>query len=107
MTLGDLRDRLMQMPPETEVQIDGLDSYRGYYDQLAATTGTSTAEDLLLEIGGLLSGDTREGYKGGTYTYREGTPVWSAQDRGHCSSRALLGLTADGEQITQNIGEYA
>lgn len=77
-------------PPERPVYIDwnrmiphGLDSYRGYYDHLAIgfsprrSQPAPTVKEFLADCMTAM-GRTYTGYKGGSYTMDENTPVWVA-----------------------------
>lgn len=89
MILSDLIEELKGCDPEHNVFVDkcpimigpkGVDSYRGYYDQLAIDVGEDsymTVKDLL-ELLEKAIGKTFTGYKGGSYTMSEDTPVWLA-----------------------------
>jgi hypothetical protein len=60
----------------------GLDSYRGYYEELAieysaATANLLTAGEFVTDLESAI-GNTYEGYKGGSFTMTERTPLWCA-----------------------------
>lgn len=87
MRLGEIIAALKQASPETNVIFDfggfapsGIDSYRGYYSDLAlsyrANKPITVAE--LLEILTGADDDVFEGYKGGTWKMNKTTPVWVA-----------------------------
>lgn len=60
--------------------VTGIDSFRGYYDELALSYG----DDEILELADFLGilkdalGKTFIGYKGGDFTMHEHTPIWVA-----------------------------
>lgn len=105
LNLGELIFLLSRIAPESEVRYDfarftpeGLDSYRGYYDQLALGYGEkeiTVAE--LLKICKDMVGATRQGYKGGDFQMGESTPVWMAQ-WGDCYDTAIVGVIDTGYQ---------
>jgi hypothetical protein len=87
LTLGELIERLKECQPDREVKFDfanfhpgGLDSYRGFYEQLAIEYQT----DLEIKTADFIAklekavGRNYEGYKGGSYTMFRDTPVWVA-----------------------------
>lgn len=99
ITLGQLIQLLSHVDPKKEVRFDfarftpgSLDSYRGYYGQLALSWGedTKTAGDLLKECRETV-GKVMQGYKGGDFTMHESTPVWVA-NYGDCHDTALVGV---------------
>lgn len=86
MRLGEIIEALKVFEPATRVEFDfggfeptGLDSYRGYYSDLAIGFGSEglNAGQLLAELQGAV-GKTFEGYKGGKYEMDLSTPVWVA-----------------------------
>lgn len=99
LTLGEFIALLEECKPDAEIRYDfcdlmpeGIDSYRGYYDQLAIgwTANASTPiVSNILDICKRSIGQTFEGYKGGDYT--NGTPLWVA-NRGQCHSTAIVGV---------------
>lgn len=99
ITLAELINILQVKKPDTAVYFDfcrfvptKLDSYRGYYDQLALdfTQGEeNTVGNLLAECKSAL-GKTFHGYKGGEYRMGADTPIWVA-DHGQCYGTALTG----------------
>jgi hypothetical protein len=109
LTLGDLIRLLDQVEkPETPVRFDfarfkpkDLDSYRGYYDQLALGWGEMekerTVEEMLVMCRQAV-GNTFEGYKGGLYTMRLSTPLWVA-NYGDCHDTAIVGVVDAGWQV--------
>lgn len=86
MRLGELIDALEACEPESQVTFDfggfeptGIDSYRGYYSDLALSFGDQglLAGKLLAELRDA-DGGVFEGYKGGKYRMDRSTPVWVA-----------------------------
>ena len=85
LSLGELIDRLKKMPEDRPVICDTgqhpgkFMSYRGCYEDLAVepTDEKITAGKLLNHAEQAL-GNTFEGYKGGSYTMTEDTPLWLA-----------------------------
>lgn len=109
LTLGDLIRLLDRVEkPETEVRFDfarfvpkDLDSYRGYYDQLAMGWHESekpVTVAALLVMCRQAVGNTFEGYKGGRYTMRLTTPLWVA-NWGDCHDTAIVGVLDVGWQV--------
>ena len=79
LTIGGLLD-LLRKANQTDPWTggDSVDSYRGYYDELAIEPGgTATVADAVAMLEESI-GATFEGYKGGDYTMYGHTPVWSA-----------------------------
>lgn len=86
MRLGDIIDALSDVKPATRVEFDfggleptGVDSYRGYYSDLAIGYAESgiDAGKLLADLRDA-DGHVFEGYKGGEYHMDRSTPVWVA-----------------------------
>lgn len=86
MPLGEIIDALDGIADDTFVQFDfggfeptGIDSYRGYYSDLALGFDREG-----MKVGALRAelqdadGGTFEGYKGGEYRMDRSTPVWVA-----------------------------
>lgn len=96
MTLGGIIDALQEMPLDKEiVGLGELDSYRGYYRDLAfePTSETQTVEDLLDRCKGAM-GQVFEGYKGGDYVMGAKTPLWLAH-YGSCGDK-IMSILKDG-----------
>jgi hypothetical protein len=76
--LGDAIDILAAAPGDTRVNLSNkVDSYRGYYEDLAIEPGESTASELHAALSDVI--DTKlEGYKGGEYLMTVDTPLWEA-----------------------------
>ena len=96
LTIGEAIDKLHNIP--TKIRIIGtdieaypidIDSYRGYYCDLAIEySDTSNYFDLLQALEEAI-GKTYTGYKGGNYTMCEDTTVW-VSNYGKCSGLALV-----------------
>lgn len=70
-----------------------LQSYRGFYDHLAFVPegdARKTVEEVLAECR-KANGATFEGYKGGSYTMNDATPIW-VSPYGEESSTAVVGV---------------
>ena len=81
MTLGEMIQFLEGEDPEMMIHgIGTLDSYRGYYEDLAFSPalGSATVQNLLDTCRGAM-GKTFTGYKGGDYLMGESTPLWFAE----------------------------
>ncbi|MGA9772343.1 MAG: hypothetical protein WBV94_25140 [Blastocatellia bacterium] len=79
---------------------DGIDSYRGYYEQLAI--GYSQKEIKVAQLLDLLKqavGRKFEGYKGGQYAMHENTPLW-VSNRSEAGGTAIVGVRDDQWCIT-------
>lgn len=108
MVLGDLYNRLLEMPEEAPVAVvyggvpiwaGGLDSYRGYYEDLSFDLdGQATVKETLERIEDLLAGEPYEGYKGGTYYAGYDTLVWVSQ-YGEASGIGVSGAELDGDKV--------
>lgn len=107
-TLGDLIDQVKFQSKYLEKDAtvyfdfcgfspDGIDSYRGFYDELAL--GYSK-DKKIMSIDEFLSmleftvGVTLTGYKGGEFTMTKKTPVW-VSNYGEYDKTAITGVTAD------------
>jgi hypothetical protein len=93
----------------------GLTSWRGVYAQAAIDFGastpgrTKTLDELADELDDALHGKEFQGYKGGTYTYDESTPVW-ASPWGESQHLAITGVHLGIDCLvlaTVDIEEYA
>jgi len=99
LTLGQLIFLLSRCKPESTVRYDfarftpkGLDSYRGYYEQLALGYGEEEITvETLLKICRDKVGATVTGYKGGEFDVGESTHVWMA-NWGDCHDTAIVGV---------------
>lgn len=101
LTLGGLIQQLELRPKDQRVcfdfaslEVTGLASYRGFYDELAigfAENGKiGTVEGLLEELK-LADGMTFEGYKGGDFMMHRETPLWVA-NYGCTGSTMVVGI---------------
>jgi len=105
MTLGDLIKKLENTPGDTKITgLGELDSYRGYYCDLAfvPTSETRTASDVLDACRSAM-GKVFTGYKGGDFVMGELTPLWVA-DYG-CTGMKLTGINTDEDVLELAIDE--
>jgi len=96
MTLGDLIKFLESADSPKEIKgLGDLDSYRGYYSDLAfePAVETKTATELLEQCKSAM-GKIFQGYKGGDYVMGETTPLWLA-NYGSCGPR-IVSIGDDG-----------
>ena len=96
MTLGGVIDRLSSLPQETVISgLGELDSYRGYYCDLAFDPNgkEKTAAQLLKECKAAM-GAVFTGYKGGEYQMGKLTPLWVASYG--CCGKKLMAINDDG-----------
>jgi len=96
MTLGKIIKVLETLPEDTEIHGFGeLDSYRGYYSDLAVAP-TSEKRPVFEVLAGCRAamGEVFTGYKGGEYVMGSPTPIWYAHygDTG----RKIIGIGDDG-----------
>jgi hypothetical protein len=102
-TLGELIDLLKRRDPDEKVRYDfgpfcptTLDSYRGYYDDLALGFDEidwdtyPTVKSLVAELESAI-GKTFTGWKGGDYVMDRETPLWVANP-GDSHGTAITGL---------------
>lgn len=97
LTLGGLIEALEAAPARAVVTFsDGrhpreMDSYRGYYSDLAISCGSEpmTARGLLSIARAALNAEFT-GYKGGEFMMKEETPLWRSE-YGHNSGEAIIG----------------
>lgn len=106
LTLGELIGKLEKFPTATPCRYDfnvvgpdGIDSYRGYYDELALGCGRQgvTAGEVLVTCRSAV-GREFHGYKGGTFLMTEATPVWVA-NWGECDGTAVVDVVRDAEFV--------
>lgn len=106
MTLGALLKALENEPDKNEVRfafgmlaVTGVDSYRGYYDQLAVGWGEAYGKTLTVaEFAAVLKQSMHNplvGYKGGEFLMEERTPLWAA-NYGECPQTAIIGIAESG-----------
>ena len=121
LTLGQIIDKLQAIDPMTEsgankyveysfgyMRPTTLDSYRGYYDQLALgymDKGPAiTVKELLVELQEALRQlKTYEGWKGGTYSMDRKTPVWVANPGNTCST-VIVDIIDEGYKVVLITG---
>ena len=98
LNIGELIAALQRLDQRDEVRIDfaadhpgDLDSYRGYYEDLAIgySHEECTVGELLQRLENA-AGEVFEGYKGGEYQMNKNTAVWVA-DYGS-TGRAITGV---------------
>lgn len=93
-TLGQMIEALEALPPETPVEgVGDLESYRGYYSDLAfETSGASprTAENVLADCHAAL-GSCFTGYKGGDFWMTKNTVLWDSP-YGDSTGLKVMGL---------------
>lgn len=100
MTLGEMIERLEQLPPDTLINLGNSHSYRGYYSDLAfEALDRATASEVLQECQDSM-GQSFEGYKGGDYYMHAGVPIWVA-DYGRCGKK-LIAINDDGTLETED-----
>jgi hypothetical protein len=110
LTLGQLIQRLEKLPKKQPIQladgrgIEGLDSYRGYYCDMALHPVDGpvwNAGQLLRECRRVL--DTKlTGYKGGEFLMDRATPLWVAE-HGSAVPEAVMDLLADGTLVIRDL----
>lgn len=96
MTLGGFIDALEKLPPDLKIEgLGELDSYRGYYSDLAFEPSSEykTAAKLLEECRAAM-GEVFQGYKGGDYCMGRNTPLWVASYG--CCGKRLMAIADDG-----------
>ena len=96
LTLGEMIDFLKTLPSDVEiVGLGELNSYRGYYSDLAfEPTMTKRKVEELLEACQSAMGQVFEGYKGGDFMMGALTPLWVAA-YGNCGNK-LLAINSHG-----------
>lgn len=107
MSLGALINALKALPNQDMLVVgtdgaspDSLNSYRGYYSDLAIQPSRpgrlNTVAKLLAALEGAL-GETFEGYKGGEFTMERYTPMWWAS-YGDCGD-AIHEVSVQGDVV--------
>lgn len=93
LTLGKLIEKLALLPTDTPIAgLGDLDSYRGYYCDLAfEPTDEATTAGELLERCRAAMGQVFTGYKGGDYVMGAQTPLWVSR-YGDASGLKLMGF---------------
>jgi len=101
-TLGDLIERLEQLPTYMLIQLGEAESYRGCYGDLSFNPLPEdehrTVHDVLQEAR-RAEGKSFEGYKGGDFTMLLDTPVWYAHYGD--SGKKIMGITNEGIILTE------
>lgn len=100
LTLGEAIEALEKLPGDAPVVFDIgkspalLDSYRGYYDDLAFSVdnGNPPTVDGVLALCRRALDATFGGYKGGDFVMTAETPLWVAE-YGEASGIAVIGIT--------------
>ena len=101
VTLGELIEFIDKLPSLTTVKFSNgsypssVDSYRGYYSDLAIEPSSKkiNVEDFLVMLRDSL-GKTFMGYKGGDFLMEENTPLWMA-NYSECGE-AVVSISEDG-----------
>ncbi len=104
MTLGELIDELSKFKPDAWVMFafgrlrpGYVDSYRGYYNELAiepdGTDRHRKVGDLVVELK-VCIGRKFTGYKGGEYVMGRDTPLWAAKND-QAFQACIVGVTDD------------
>lgn len=97
MTLGGIIKVLEALPKDMLIRgLGGLDSYRGYYSDLAfePEPAVERAASEVLQVCRDAMGQVFTGYKGGDFVMGALTPLWVAH-YGSCGRR-VMGVNADG-----------
>jgi len=112
ITLGRFIKQVKKLKKDEEIFINiggiyptGIESYRGYYDELALTfTSDEFSKHRIKTAGELLKllesaiGKTFTGYKGGDFVMNENTPVWLA-NYGNTGDAFVTGVDEIGQII--------
>lgn len=107
MTLGNLIEVLEAANDAAVVKFDNeelgnpgdLDSYRGYYSDLAFSPTTAPITvDFLKQVTAEAHGATLTGYKGGEFYMDSDTPLWVSR-WGSSSGIAIVGARTDGNTL--------
>jgi hypothetical protein len=99
MTLGKLIEILTTMGDTPVAGLGELDSYRGYYADLAfEPTGKAVPATQLLAECQAAMGRVFTGYKGGEFVMGAKTPLWVAH-YGQCGLK-LIAVNPDGSIVT-------
>lgn len=104
MTLGKLIDVLEQLDPKRMVLgLGELDSYRGYYCDLAfePTAEARSVADLLAACRKAM-GEVFTGYKGGKYVMGRNTPLW-VSPYGQVDDDRLMALDTEQDPIQPKV----
>ncbi len=113
LNLGQLIDELKKHPGDAHVTFDFgglapdcLDSYRGYYEDLALGFSTKqmfgepehTVKALLERLTRAAEGEVFHGWKGGEYKADRTKTLWVAQS-GETGNTIITGVKSDGENV--------
>lgn len=107
MRLGEIIDAMSSAKADADVEydfgglgVDGVDSYRGYYSDLALSfvDGDGMKAGPLLEVLRAADGKVYTGYKGGDYRMDRDTPVWVA-NYGRSHGVAVVGVEDQGWRV--------
>jgi hypothetical protein len=106
LCLGDLITALEAVPEAWPVQLDrdpehslgDVDSYRGYYSDLAFEVGPPRSAGEVLAQAREALGATFEGYKGGDFVMGPDTPLWLSS-YGTSSGVAITAAEAVGNAV--------
>ena len=94
MNLGQLIDRLTQLPKDMIVHLGGIHSYRGYHDEISIAGVRRPVPQALAECK-KANGKAFRGWKGGMFVMNLNTPIWLSS-AGECSNRYLTAINDDG-----------
>lgn len=105
LTLGELIEALEEADDSLIVEFAScqppgkLHSYRGYYEDLAFSTGSKpvTVSDVL-ESAREANGETFTGYKGGEYEMDEDTPLWWSEF-GSSNGPPLIDIEVEDDRV--------
>lgn len=100
MTLGDLIERLQQLPEDAKICFTEPHSYRGYYSDLAfEPTQEAISPQEALNLCYSVRGAVLEGYKGGDFPMHDNVPVWISYYG--CTGVKLIDINDDGSFETE------
>lgn len=119
MTLGDMIDELAEFGPDADVRfafgrfaVDGLHSYRGYYEELALGYAVAEYGQAPMKASALRAtlesavGRVFEGYKGGEYVMSRNTPMWAANE-GDSYQACIVGISNDATDAVIEVASRA
>ena len=106
VTLGKLIEVLEQVPEEIPVRFvgggspDRIDSYRGYYSDLAISVQYEREVSVKVFLSALRTAlNTHfEGYKGGQYLMDADTPLWCSE-WGEASNKAIIDVSVTDDHV--------
>lgn len=112
LTLGELVEVLFDLPDhDIPIEFDDgstpgrLHSYRGYYQDLAFSTGATGNVGDVLEDAQDAIGETFTGYKGGDFRMDETTPLWRAESGE--TGDAIVGLDVQDDRVVLETQEVS